>query len=73
MITMAATEMITTRNGAVFTLCWKERKAMRSVIKSGTHLRIKETWKLTSSRFHIQARTSYQMEELSWVIEMLKS
>lgn len=70
---MAATNLIKTRNGMVFTLSWKERKAMRSVIKHGTNLRFKETWKLTSSEFFLQARSSYGMEELAMIKQMVQA
>lgn len=70
---MAATEIIENRNSMFFTLGWKQRKAIRSVLRNGTFLRVKETKGILSSRFYVQARTKDQMEELAWVAVMVKS
>lgn len=70
---MAATDITRNTRSMSFTLGWKERKAIRSVIKNGTYLRLREEWKLTSSRFYVQARTFDQVEDLEWLALMIKN
>lgn len=70
---MKAKNIIATRRAVVFNIGWREKKAIRELLHTETTLHIKENAKLTGSRFTVVAKTWKQLEELAWLIHMLKN